>query len=65
MHVYSKDTVASHLDTVDTKGNTYIKGHSGFDIHSIRNNIITLIVHFNLLLITLTYIAFDGMVRKP
>ena len=65
MHVYTKDTVASHLDTIDTKDNTYIKGHSGFDIHSIRNNIITLIAHFNLLLITLTYIAFDGVVRKP
>ena len=30
MYVYIKDTVASHIDTVDTKENTYIKGDSGF-----------------------------------
>ena len=30
MYVYTKDTVASHIDTVDTKENTYIKGHSDF-----------------------------------
>ena len=30
MYVYTKDMVASHIDTVDTKENTYIKGHSGF-----------------------------------
>ena len=30
MYVYTKDTVASHIDTIDTKENTYTKGHSGF-----------------------------------
>ena len=30
MYVYTKDTLASHIETVDTKQNTYIKGHSGF-----------------------------------
>ena len=30
MYVYIKDIVASHIDTVDIKENTYIKGHSGF-----------------------------------
>ena len=30
MYVHTTDTVASHFDTVDTKENTYIRGHSGF-----------------------------------
>ena len=30
MYVYTNDTVTSHIDTVNTKENTYIKGHSGF-----------------------------------
>ena len=30
MYMYTKNTVASHIDTVDTKGNTNINGHSGF-----------------------------------
>ena len=30
MYVYTKDVVASHIDTGNTKENTYIKGHSGF-----------------------------------
>ena len=30
MYVYTKDTLDSHIETVDTKENTYIKGHSGF-----------------------------------
>ena len=39
MYVYTKDTVASYIDTVDTKENTYIEGH----MYNIRNNITTLI----------------------
>ena len=46
MYVYTKDTVASHIDAVNTKKNTYIKGHSGFGIHSIRKNITNLIASF-------------------
>ena len=49
MYMYTKGTVASHIDTVNTMENTYIKGHTGFDIHSIRKNIATLIVFFELL----------------
>ena len=30
MYVYTKDTVASHIDTVNTKENAYIKGHNDF-----------------------------------
>ena len=30
MYVYTKDKVASYIDTVDTKENTYIIGHSNF-----------------------------------
>ena len=30
MYVYTKDTVVSHIDTAETKENTYIKGQSGF-----------------------------------
>ena len=57
--MYTKDTVASHIDTVNTKENTYIKGHSCFDIHSIRNNIATLIVYFELLSTPSTYIVLE------
>ena len=30
MYVYTKDIVAFHIDTVNTKENMYIKGHIGF-----------------------------------
>ena len=30
MYLYKKDTMASHIDTVNTKEYTYIKGHSDF-----------------------------------
>ena len=59
MYVPTKDTEAFHIDTVDTKENTYVKRHSGFNVHSIRNNITTLIVYFELLLTPLTYIALE------
>ena len=65
MYVFAKDTVASDIDTVDTKENAYIKGQSGFDIQNIRNNMITLIVYFELLSTPLTCIAFDAMFGKP
>ena len=62
MYVYTKDTVVSHIDTVAIKENTYIKGQSGFDIHSIRNNITTLKVYFELLSAPSTYIALQPLV---
>ena len=33
MYVYTKDTVVSHIDTVDTKENTYIKGLSSIILY--------------------------------
>ena len=59
MYVFTKDTVASDIDTADTKENAYIKGQSGFDIHNIRNNMITLIVYFEILLTPSTYKALE------
>ena len=32
MYVYTKDIVASHINTVKTKDNAYNNGHSGFNI---------------------------------
>ena len=59
MYVFTKDIAASDIDTVDTKENAYIKGHSGFDIHNIRNNMINLIVYFEILLTPSTCIALE------